>query len=65
MYLIPGTYVCLPTQLEWGRGQIQTITGERITVNFKHGGKQLIRSAAAFLVVVDLDAEAADGVAVP
>ncbi|MEC9176051.1 MAG: DUF3553 domain-containing protein, partial [Pseudomonadota bacterium] len=53
------------TQPEWGRGQIQTVTGDRITVNFEHGGKQLIRNAAAVLVVVDLDAEAAEGVAVP
>ena len=65
MYLLPGTYVRLPTQPEWGRGQIQTVTGDRITVNFEHGGKQLIRNAAAVLVVVDLDAEVAEGVVVP
>ena len=63
MYLLPGTYVRLPTQPDWGRGQIQTVTGDRITVNFEHGGKQLIRNAAAVLVVVDLDAEAAEGIA--
>jgi hypothetical protein len=57
MYLIPGAFVRLPGCPEWGRGQIQTIVGDRITVNFEHGGKQLIKNAAATLMVVDLETE--------
>ena len=64
-YLYASSHNQVYQQPEWGRGQIQTVTGDRITVNFEHGGKQLIRNAAAVLVVVDLDAEAAEGVAVP
>jgi len=30
---------------DWGLGQIQSITGERITVNFENAGKVVFRGA--------------------
>lgn len=31
-----------PGQPEWGLGQVQSVIGERITVNFENAGKLLI-----------------------
>jgi len=42
--------VRLPGQPDWGIGQVQSIVGDRITVNFEHAGKVLINAA---LVVLD------------
>lgn len=38
----PGTFVRHPGQPEWGLGQVQSVIGERITVNFENAGKLLI-----------------------
>ena len=46
----PGMRVRLPARPEWGIGQVQSVAGHRITVNFEHAGKVLINAA-----VVDLD----------
>ncbi|MGE0154539.1 MAG: DUF3553 domain-containing protein [Reyranellaceae bacterium] len=40
--LQPGDYVRHPQQPDWGIGQIQSMIGHRITVNFEHAGKLLI-----------------------
>ena len=40
--LFPGVYVRHPDRPEWGIGQVQSVTGHRITVNFEHTGKLLI-----------------------
>ncbi|MEO3433698.1 DUF3553 domain-containing protein [Inquilinus sp. CAU 1745] len=50
--LVPGALVRHPDQPDWGLGQIQTVIGDRITVNFEHQGKVLINGA-----VVSLDPE--------
>jgi Protein of unknown function (DUF3553) len=50
--LIPGVFVRLPTQPDWGIGQVQSVIGQRITVNFEHAGKRLINSAVVTLKVV-------------
>ena len=42
--------VRLPARPEWGIGQVQSVAGQRITVNFEHAGKVLINAA-----VVDLE----------
>ncbi|MBI1209765.1 MAG: DUF3553 domain-containing protein [Azospirillum sp.] len=60
--LVPGTLVRHPSQADWGLGQVQSVIGDRVTVNFEHTGKLLINRAVIALVVVDpesLDAEAA------
>ena len=31
-----------PGQPDWGRGQVQSVIGARITVNFEHAGKVVI-----------------------
>lgn len=50
--LVPGAYVRLPAQPEWGIGQVQSAIGQRITVNFEHAGKRLINSATVTLEVI-------------
>jgi hypothetical protein len=50
--LIPGALVRHPEEPEWGLGQIQTVIGNRVTVNFEHRGKVLINAD-----VVELDLE--------
>jgi FKBP-type peptidyl-prolyl cis-trans isomerase 2 len=39
-----GDFVYLPAQLDWGAGQVQSVIGNRVTVNFDHAGKQLINT---------------------
>ena len=38
----PGDYVINPDNKEWGTGQIQSIIGNKVTVNFEHAGKKVI-----------------------
>jgi len=40
--LSPGDFVRHPGRPDWGLGQIQSMVGPRITVNFENAGKQLI-----------------------
>lgn len=40
--LQPGDFVRHPARPEWGLGQIQSMIGSRITVNFENAGKLLI-----------------------
>lgn len=47
--------VRLPERPDWGIGQVQSVTGDRITVNFEHAGKVLINAAVAVLDLVEDD----------
>ena len=38
----PGDYVKNPAQLDWGIGQVQSIIGNKVTVNFENYGKRVI-----------------------
>ncbi len=38
----PGDYVLNPDNKNWGIGQIQSIIGKKVTVNFENVGKQVI-----------------------
>ena len=38
----PGDHVINPINKDWGIGQVQSIIGNRITVNFEHIGKTII-----------------------
>ena len=49
----PGQRVRHPQQADWGIGQVQSVVGERVTVNFEHAGKVLINTAAVPLEVVE------------
>lgn len=41
-FLEPGSFVTHPDQPDWGMGQVQSVIGDRITVNFEHAGKVVI-----------------------
>ena len=38
----PGDYVVNPANKSWGTGQIQSIIGNKVTVNFENFGKRVI-----------------------
>ena len=38
----PGDYVLHPLTPAWGIGQVQSIIGARVTVNFENYGKRVI-----------------------
>ncbi len=41
-----------PDQPDWGLGQVQSNIGNRITVNFEHGGKVVIDGRRIQLVAI-------------
>jgi hypothetical protein len=41
-FLEPGMIVRHPDRPDWGRGQVQSMIGARITVNFEDAGKVVI-----------------------
>lgn len=45
----PGDYVLHPECPDWGIGQVQSVDGCRVTVNFENMGKQLINTAVVTL----------------
>ena len=54
LYFSLGDFVIHPKQPEWGLGQIQSIVGMNVTVNFEHVGKQMINCA---LITLDVATE--------
>ena len=38
----PGDYVKNPSNNDWGIGQVQSIIGNKVTVNFENYGKKVI-----------------------
>jgi len=54
-FLEPGVLVRCPTQAEWGLGQVQSVMGHKVTVNFEEAGKQVIDTRAVRLVFVSDD----------
>ena len=55
----PGQFVSHPTRPDWGLGQVQSVAGARVTVNFHHAGKILINTAIVALRVEAGPGEAA------
>ncbi len=53
--LTPGAYVRHPERPDWGLGQVQSVAGERVTVNFEHEGKLVINGARVTLEIVAED----------
>lgn len=51
-FLEPGARVRLPAAPDWGVGQVQSVIGQRITVNFEHAGKQVIDGSRAELELI-------------
>ena len=54
-FLEPGALVRHPEQAEWGLGQVQSVAGRRVTVNFENAGKQTIDASVVSLVFVSND----------
>jgi len=46
----PGDLVEYPAHKEWGLGQVQSVVGGKITVNFEHVGKVVIDSGRVSLI---------------
>ena len=53
--LAPGMLVSHPQQPDWGIGQVQSVIGSRITVNFENAGKLLINGHAVTHSTLDRD----------
>lgn len=51
-FLEPGLLVRHPGQPDWGIGQVQSVIGDRITVNFEHAGKVVIDGRRVDLEIV-------------
>ena len=45
----PGDYVVNPNKKSWGIGQIQSIIGNKTTVNFENVGKKVINNKLIIL----------------
>ncbi len=56
--LAPGCFVRHPERPDWGLGQVQSVVGKRITVNFENAGKCLIDGDVIALDVVEDEREA-------
>ncbi|MEZ5723102.1 MAG: DUF3553 domain-containing protein [Paracoccaceae bacterium] len=52
MDLAPGDLVRHPDRPDWGTGQVQSNIGGKVTVNFRHAGKQVIDTARVELDLV-------------
>jgi hypothetical protein len=53
--LAPGNRVRHPARPDWGVGQVQSVVGNRVTVNFENTGKLLINSDVIDLITIDDD----------
>lgn len=53
----PGARVRHPSQPDWGVGQVQSVAGNRITVNFEHAGKRVINGHVISLVAAPTPAD--------
>ena len=49
----PGILVQLVSQLDWGIGQVQSVVGEKVTVNFEHRGKVVLNIDRVELILLD------------
>jgi hypothetical protein len=55
LFLEPGHLVRHPDRPDWGEGQVQSVAGAKVTVNFEHAGKQVIDAERVRLTFVDVD----------
>ncbi|MED5395886.1 MAG: DUF3553 domain-containing protein [Pseudomonadota bacterium] len=53
MHILPGMFVRHPTEDRLGLGRVQTVLGNKITVNFENVGKIVINGNIVKLVVVE------------
>jgi len=55
--LVPGMLVRHPERPDWGLGQVQSVVGARITVNFENAGKLLINGTVVALETAEDEPE--------
>ena len=48
----PGQFVRHPRRPEWGLGQVQSVIGDRVTVNFEEAGKVLVNAGVVELEIL-------------
>lgn len=53
--LEPGQWVRHPGRPDWGAGQVQSVIGARVTVNFENAGKVLINANVVSLQPLEGD----------
>ena len=49
----PGDFVSNPANKEWGIGQVQSVVGNKVTVNFENCGKKVINAENINLKKID------------
>jgi hypothetical protein len=49
----PGDWVKLASAPEWGVGQVQSVVGAKVTVNFEHAGKRVVQTDVVVLEQVE------------
>ena len=49
----PGDFVSNPANKEWGIGQVQSVIGIKVTVNFENCGKKVINAENINLKKID------------
>jgi hypothetical protein len=49
----PGDHVINPINKDWGIGQVQSIIGNKVTVNFENSGKRVINVENVMLEKID------------
>ena len=54
LLLTPGSFVRNPAEPDWGIGQVQSVVGSRVTVNFENAGKLVINGEHVALELVDV-----------
>jgi ABC-type uncharacterized transport system YnjBCD ATPase subunit len=54
-FLEPGQIITHPQRPDWGKGQVQSVIGSRVTVNFEHAGKVVINTDHVALDPVPAD----------
>ena len=54
-WIEPGQRVRHPGRPDWGVGQVQSVVGTRVTVNFENAGKVLVNAAVIDLHILDDD----------
>lgn len=53
VFVNPGSFVRHPKAPELGLGRVQTVVGDKITINFENAGKLIVDGAIIELMVVD------------
>ncbi len=48
----PGQFVRNPARPDWGTGQVQSVVGDRVTVNFEDAGKLLVNTGTVPLEIL-------------